>query len=493
MLLVGNLLSRGSGLVLVALYTGHLAGPEEFNYWETLLLASSLVSMVSAHGITAAMMWTLKTGGAGGGGELSGEEQERVVATAVGWALLVAAVVCGAAALAAGPLSTAVLRADGYTGTLALLLLSQGLRVATYPAEGVLKLRFRTTPFVLMSFGEFGVQLVGSVLALVVFDTGLYGMAWAALVAAVARFCLGLAWLPEMRHPRIDMTLVRPMVRYGLPLMPGAVAAMVLSLSDRWFFNYFDLARDGGLYAFGDKWARLVELVLIAPLVGMWPSVYFNIAKEPDADRQLGRVATLWIGIGGSAAFALTMAGPALTAWFDTSEGSLYAGAAGTIGVLTAGYVVVGLVEVARVGFAITGRTRRTALAMVLAALLNLGLNALLIPWLGAMGAAWATLISYVVALVAVLLLSARVYPQRWEWLRLLSAAAWFAGTAWVVDGFGPPADELAGMITRLVAVLVVPGLLLAAGFLRPDERAALRALIAARLTRLGRWSGRAR
>lgn len=472
-LLVGNLLSRGVGIVLIPLYTGKLAGPEEFAYWEILLLGSTLVSMVSSHGITAALMWTLKTGGAGRGGELQGAAQERVVSAAVGWALLTAALVCGGAALAAGPFSSAMLSANGYGTSLALLLLAQGLRVVTYPAEGVLKLRFRTLPLVFMSFGEFLVQLLGTILALVVFDAGLQGMAGAALLAAAVRFGLGWIYLPEMRRPRIDLALVRPMVRYGLPLMPGGVASLVLSLSDRWFFSYYGLAHDGGLYAYGDKWARMVEMVLLTPLVFMWPAVYFNIVKDADADRQFGRIATLWVGLGGTLAFALTMAGPALTALFDTSSGNEYAGASAAIGVLTAGYVVLGLVEVARAGFSITGRTRRTALAMVLAAVFNLGLNALLIPRMGVMGAAWATLLAYSLALAVVLLLSRAVCPQRWQWARLAHASLVFVGAAWALDRYGPPAHTGAGTALRLAAALAVPLLLLATGFLTADERSA--------------------
>jgi O-antigen/teichoic acid export membrane protein len=475
---VGNLLSRGVGLILIPLYTGKFEHTAQFNYWESLILASTLLSMVSAHGITAALMWTLKTGGRGGGGELTGEAQQRAVSAAMGWVLLSAGVFCGGAALAAEPFAAGVLNTTGYATPLALLMLSQGLRVATYPAEGVLKLRFQTVPVLLMSFGEFLIQVVGTVLALVVFETGLEGMAWAALAAAMVRFVLGLIWLPEMRKPRIDWPTVAPMVSYGLPLMPGAVASMVLSLSDRWFFNFFGMAGDGGLYAFGDKWARLVEMVLITPLVAMWPAVYFNMAKDDDAPKQFGRVATLWVGLGGLFAFGLTMAGPALTALFDTSDGDLYAGAAAAIGVLTAGYVVLGLVEVARVGFAITGRTRRTGFAMVVAAGANIGLNAWLIPQLGMMGAAWATLLSYVLALLLVLYLSRHVYPQEWEWGRLAWAGGVLVAAAWSVDAFGPPAGTVPGASLRLGALLAVPAFLLATGFLTAEERAAGGALL---------------
>lgn len=507
-LLVGTILSRGVGLLLIPLYTGVLA-KEMFLLWGTMQLAATLVSMVSAHGLTAALMWTLKTGGRDGG-ELEGDERRRAISAAIGWAMLAALAICGTAVALSGPLSRVVLNEGGHGPTLAMLLAAQGLRIVTYPAEGVLKLRFQSLPIVFMSFGEFLIQIVGTVLALTVFDLGLFGMAAASLLAALLRLALGWHYLPEMRRPSIDWQRAKPMVRYGLPLMPGAVASMLLSLSDRWFFGWFDMKAQGGLYDYGDKWARMIEMIIV-PLVSMWPAVYFNIARDDDAPRQFGRIATLWAGAGGCLAFVLTMVGPTLTDAFDTSGNREFAGAAAAIGVLTVGYVFLGLIEVARVGFAITARTRRTAVAMVLAALVNLALNAWLIPVHGALGAAWATLIAYATAALACLWLTRRIYPQHWEWGRLAHVAVVLVGGAWAVDAFCPPANLLGdagwlialygelpergalwtlrlpaalGALPRLIAAVALPCLLLATGFLHRSERRALQASLAARLSR---------
>ena len=482
--MIGNLLSRGVGMVLTPLYTGVLL-TQELNYWESLLLGANLLSMLAANSTTAAMMWTLKTGGAGGKGPLSGDDEQRVISGTVGWTVLMALVVCGGAALFAEPLSGAVLNTGGYALPLALLLLAQGLRVVTWPAEGVLKLRFQSLPIVYMNFGEFAVQLVGSLVLLVGFDMRLHGLAWAAFAATLLRFGLGLWFLPEMRRPRIDFSLVGGLLRYGVPLMPGAVAALVISLSDRLFFNAYGMADAGGVYVYGDKFARLVEMVLIAPLVAMWPAVYFNIARDADADRQFGRIATLWLGLGGCFAFALTMCGLPIAALFDTSEGGDFTGGAATIGVLTAGYVLLGFVEIGRAGFSITGRTKRTAACMVMAALVNLGLNVVLIPRMGAMGAAWSTLAAYATALLLVHVLNAKVMPQRWQWGRLAGSGGLLVGAAWAIDAWAPAANDPAGMVLRAVAAVLAPFVLLATGFLTADERKAGLATIGKLLARV--------
>ncbi len=476
-LLVGSLLSRGVGMILIPLYTSVLAR-EELGYWEALLLTATLVSLVSAHGITAALMWTLKTGGRVHDGEPPEEEKPRIISAAVGWAMASAVVVCGTGMVFAAWLARATTERPEHGTIMVLLLGAQALRVVTYPAEGVLKLRFQSVPIVLMNFGEFFVQVAGTYLALKVFHMGLEGMAWAAFAAAVLR--VGLAWkfLPELRRAHVAPRFMMPMVRYGLPLMPGAIAAIVLSLSDRRFLIYYGMEAANGLYAYGDKWARIVEFALVLPLASMWPAVFFNIAREPDAKQQFARIATLFCGVAGTLGFGITMMGPAITRLFDTSSNDEFAGAAGPIGVLTVGYVLFGLNEVARVGFQLTGRTRRTALSMVLAAALNLLLNWQLIPGYGAMGAAWATLAAYGAAVAFSLLLSRSIYPQRWEWGRLVHVAAVFVGGAWAVSELGPPDDTLAGFWTRVVAAVGAPALLLATGFLTRDEWAQLKALV---------------
>lgn len=486
-LFFANALTRGAGILLIPIITAELADGA-FNYWESMLLAAQLVGMFAATGVTAALMWLLKTGGHGGSGPLDEAAGSHVIRSAIGWTGLLALAICGGSALAGGWLAQLTTRTDDLDTALTLLLVAQGLRLVTYPVEGVLKLRFRSPSVAAMAFGEAMVQLVGSIVALKVFDAGLTGMAWANMAAAALRFVLALIWLPEMRRPVIDFAIVRPILTYGLPLMPGAIASVVLSLSDRWFFNQFGMAEsDGDPYSFGDKWARMVEFLLIAPLVGMWPAVFFNIARDPDAKQQFARIAALFAALGGALAFMITVGGPLIAQVFDRSADLHYAPGVAAIGVLTAGYVLLGLNEVARVGFQITGRTMRTAAAMVLAAAVNIGLNAILIPDYGMMGAAWATAISYGGALLFTLWLSRDVYPQSWSLGPLGHVALILVGGAWAISALGLPERGWEAWAWRVPLALAGPALLLMTGFLRAEERDALLAKLRGLPARLKR------
>jgi O-antigen/teichoic acid export membrane protein len=493
-LLVGNLLTRGVGFLLLPLYT-HVLAAEDFSFMEAILNVATVVSLVAAHGVTAAMIWALKTGGRAGGDEPDAAEQSRIVSVTSGWAMLSALVVCGGAMLFAGALGRLATGGAGHALTMALFVAAQGLRDMTYPAEGILKVRFRTVPVAVMSFGEFLFAVVGNLVAVVVLDHGITGIAAAALAAAAFRLVLAVVFVPEMRRPRLDGDLIRRLVAYGVPLMPMAIAFNVLSTTDRVLLNQMGYEQAGGLYAYGDKFARILEIGLITPMGMMWPAVFYNIAREPDARAQFARIATLLAAAGGLLGFALTLLGAPLARLLDTSRalegGALqqvfgrlthttgeFEGAASVIGVLTVGYVCYGLNDVARVGFSIQARNLWLAVTVCAAAALNLVLNWFWIPAHGAMGAAWATTVAYGALLAMTLVLSERIYPHRWEWGRLLLLAAVFVGGSQAVGLWAPPDDTWVGLGVRVVALLSAPLVLVAAGFLRPEDKRALRRLL---------------
>jgi O-antigen/teichoic acid export membrane protein len=133
---------------------------------------------------------------------------------------------------------------------------------------------------------------------------------------------------------------------------------------------------------------------------------------------------------------------------------------------LFAGYIVVAIG---------VGRARRTGFNWVItgaAAVLNVGLNAALIPEYGMEGAAAATVASFALLFAGMSAWSQRVYPVPYQWRRV--ATALVAGVALTVAG--KTLDVPFGIAVLLV--LAYPLALAGLGFYLPAERARLRALV---------------
>src|SRR6185503_2297127 len=121
----------------------------------------------------------------------------------------------------------------------------------------------------------------------------------------------------------------------------------------------------------------------------------------------------------------------------------------------------------------------------------NVLLLVVLTPGLGIAGAGLALAGAYVAMLVVMRLLTRRLFRVDFEWKRIAQLALVLGGLA----GAGElllPTSGAAGFVSRALLALALPLVLSLTGFYRPDERAAIRTLIA-RVRRAGPAAGDAR
>jgi O-antigen/teichoic acid export membrane protein len=125
------------------------------------------------------------------------------------------------------------------------------------------------------------------------------------------------------------------------------------------------------------------------------------------------------------------------------------------------------------IGIGVRKRTRWYPLITGASATTNVAANLVLIPRLGMLGAAWATVLSYAVMAGLGFAVSRRLYPLPLEWGRLgrITGAALLVFLASLLV----PAGTLALAIpVKLGLMAALPALLLASGFATPEERRAV-------------------
>jgi len=142
--------------------------------------------------------------------------------------------------------------------------------------------------------------------------------------------------------------------------------------------------------------------------------------------------------------------------------------------VVMLGYLFLGCSNVFTAGIHIEKRTHLLPGITLAGALLNVAANYLLIPRLGIMGAALATLVSYAVMALLAFLIVRRFYPVPYEWSRLAKLAAATAA-AWLLFLVRPA--PVAPALWGLALLLLFAGLLALMRFFRRDELHALRAV----------------
>jgi O-antigen/teichoic acid export membrane protein len=280
---------------------------------------------------------------------------------------------------------------------------------------------------------------------------------------AYRRYQLGLEF---------DRKLLREMNKFGLPLVPSALALWAINFVDRLFVAHYKGQGEVGVYSVAVRVSSAIVFILIAFRTA-WPAFAYSIEDDGEARRTYAYVLTYLVLITCWASLALG----ALAPWIvDLLSAPPFHRAQEAVALLAfagaayAGYTVLAIGS---------GRARRTQFNWVVTgfgAAVNIGLNVLLIPRYGMVGAAVSTLVSYVALMIGMTLYSQRVYPVPYQWRRVLTAAGAAAGLTvlarWPDLPLGP----------SIVLVLVYPLALLGLAFYLPAERARLRRLVPSRM-----------
>ena len=263
-----------------------------------------------------------------------------------------------------------------------------------------------------------------------------------------------------LRLRSFDFSLFRVGLAFGMPLIVYEIAAIVLDSGDRLLVRHYLGADALGQYSVAYGLSSYVNDLLIAPLNLALLPIYMRLWRT-SGPQKTAEFLSVGLDLFLMAA-AVTLALTTVTAHAGVTllASSKYSGVAGLIPLIVSGLLVFTTHVFFAAGLLINKNTRVMATLLVLSAILNIGLNCLLLPRYGLKMAAVATLVSYLFCVVLLARRSFKVLPLKID-VRAALRYAVAALAAWFVASqlsFGPPAVVLAA---RAIAVCTVYGGLL--------------------------------
>lgn len=264
--------------------------------------------------------------------------------------------------------------------------------------------------FVLMGFGAYG---------------GLLGPAITSAIAAAlaATFSLRTAEGPWA----FDPDFLKSALRAALPVVPLALALWILQSSDYFFISHFDGTVSVAIYALAYNLASPVLMAMAAMNLTYLPTCVEILGRGRVEFARFIDASTRIFALGGVAAVALSVVGgPLVTSWL---AGPGYRESGRLLPVIVGAYVLFSLAQLQQfVPGAMTQNLAGAARAHLWAAAFNIVANFALVPSYGYWGAAWATLVSYGLALVLLLRDVRTLLPETlWQesaWRFVAAAAA---------------------------------------------------------------------
>jgi O-antigen/teichoic acid export membrane protein len=377
-------------------------------------------------------------------------------------------------AAAASPfLSERLLGAPGYTLALQLVLLNTFAIGFTFIPFHVLRMEKRAREFTALTFARSAATLVLRIVLVVGFQLSIMGVIVADLIVTAIILAVMLRWFAPLIRPVFSASILRSALAFGLPRVPHGFALQVMAVGDRFVLGRYRPLEDVGLYSMGVSFG-LIPKIALGAFEYAWAPFYYATAREPDARRVFSAVTTY-----GVAALALMTACLAATArdLLDVVTRGQFVGASGVVAWTAVGVFFYGTYLLTSIGLNITRQTQYYPVSTAAGAAANIGLNVLLIPPYGIIGAAWANAAAYALQAAIAFALSQRLYPVRYEGGRLARAIA-AAAFGYLAAASLPGMPSPAGVPVRAVTVMaVMAALLWSTGFFRADELRELNAL----------------
>jgi O-antigen/teichoic acid export membrane protein len=302
---------------------------------------------------------------------------------------------------------------------------------------------------------------------------------------------------------RFSVAKARQLLRFTYPLIPSGLCMFALHSIDRYVIAWhYDGTSEAGLYGIGYRFGSIVNLVVLEAFGLIWFPYVYSLRDRAQV-REVSRAVLTY--------FCLLMTAASLAAGlFATeivqlmTEGKFWPSAE-VVPVVLLGYVFWGAYQVASTTFYVEERTGIVSGVVALAAAVNLGLNLVLVPSLGTMGAAWATLITFACLAALSWGISERLFPTGFELGRVALPAGLAVGLYGVsrllpdaFERYGvtswrghwitfpvPTARTLAVVAAKGGLLVAFPVLLAALGFLSRRERSKIRDIVSMLSARL--------
>lgn len=243
-------------------------------------------------------------------------------------------------------------------------------------------------------------------------DIGVGYIFIANLVASSAMLLMQTPWLGAI-FKGIDKQLWRQMFGYAAPLLLVGLAGMVNEMLDRTLLKYLlpgtpeENQYQLGVYGANYKLAMLMSLFTQAYRYAADP-FFFDQAGNKDAKQLYGQV-TKFFTIVGCGVFLLVTLFLDLFKYFIRTEA--YWEGLDVVPILLMANLFLGIYFNMSIWYKLTDRTLLGGVVAGAGALLTIILNVALIPHIGYMGSAWATLVVYVFLSVVSYFLSRQYYP----------------------------------------------------------------------------------
>lgn len=209
-----------------------------------------------------------------------------------------------------------------------------------------------------------------------------------------------VVYLFKKHHVAIDAfspETFKAMVAFGVPMIVYEISGIILNLGDRYVIQAIMGAEPLGQYSAAYNLCEYLQTLVMASLAQAVTPIYLRLweqSGETDTRRFVERALRFYVIIGAAMLAGVAAVGQDVLVILASAK---YVGGAAVIPYIVAGMLVSGAIPIFGAGIYIHKQNHIMIPCVAFAAILNIILNIILMPYWGLIGAGMATLICYIV------------------------------------------------------------------------------------------------
>jgi O-antigen/teichoic acid export membrane protein len=287
-----------------------------------------------------------------------------------------------------------------------------------------LRIEDKPIQYVTMNFIKLMLQIALNILFIVYLEKGYWGIIFGAVLSNV----IVTAIFTVKLLPRIGFGFSREqskaLVSFSWPIIVSSLGMYYITFGDRYFIQHYHTIETVGIYALAYKFGFMLFALIWAPFSTYWSASQFDYAKKPGAAILFGNVFLFANVALITAAAGMVVLTPGFIHIFAQKE---YWPAVDVVPWIVAAYVLQCWTEYIRFGILNSTKTKYLAYATYTTVFLITVLYFYWIPLEGALGAAKATLVAFIVRLGIIYYFSQKFFRIDFPWSRISLLIIYFA------------------------------------------------------------------
>ena len=406
-LVLSNVCLKAINFFLLPLYTHNLT-PEMIGISDSVTTLTGVVFPLLTLGLDSAFSAFYF--------DKEDQDRSRKVFHTLTWAFLVIGIIPLLLMVFSRPISGMLFHTDGYGYIVSLALASVTFNLWYLPYSLELRLENRMLLFGLSNVIASLSMILLNILFVSVLKLGEVSLVLStAIVHAESILVLFLMVKVTPKKTFFDGKLLKKMVRFSVPLIPMTVMMWVLNLSDRYVLLHYHGSDAVGLYGIGLRFTNLLNVVISAVSMA-YTTFAFSSKDDRNAKRMYYYIFNIESVLLLAVAFTVGLFGKEI---IQIMTAEAYATSFEPLRDLMFAQSVYAMTTIVGYGIYFEKKSVYSFMAVTAGAVLNLGLNFLLIPEYGIRAAALTTLLGYLLNYFVTLYFSKKVYPCNYGEIRV--------------------------------------------------------------------------